>query len=291
MPTALAFPGQGALRGHSGAGLLDRHPGPAAEAEDVLGHPLRPVLTAEPGSPERHLTRVQPTLFVLTRLAALDLPDPDYLVGHSMGELTALCHAGCVDFTTGLRLVLTRARLISQCPVPGGMLAVTGIGAAALTALMAAEGFADLDLANLNAPDQTVLAGPTGSLRALAAVIRTGDTGAKATLIDAPNPGHSRYMAEAAAGFARVLAGVSFAAPRIPVISNVTARPHVPERMAELLAQHLYRPVHWSACMRYLRAAGVTELHQAGPGGLLPRLWDACAAEDEGGGARRDAQE
>ncbi|MGW2441406.1 ACP S-malonyltransferase [Streptomyces goshikiensis] len=290
MLTALAFPGQGALRGHSGADLLDRHPGPAAQAEEILGHPLRPVLTAEPGSPERHLTRVQPTLFVLTRLAALDRPDPDYLVGHSMGELTALCHAGCVDFATGLRLALTRARLISRCPVPGGMLAVTGIGAAELTAVMAAEGFADLDLANLNAPDQTVLAGPTGSLRALAAVIRAGGA-AKATLIDAPNPGHSRYMAEAAAGFAEVLAGVSFAAPRIPVISNVTARPHVPERMAELLAQHLYRPVHWSASMRYLRTAGVTTLHQAGPGSLLPRLWDACAAEDCPGRARRDAQE
>ncbi|GAB2783980.1 ACP S-malonyltransferase [Streptomyces chlorus] len=290
MPTALAFPGQGALRGQTGAGLLDRYPDLAAEAEQILGHPLRPVLTAGSDSPWRRLTCVQPTLFVLTRLAALDQPRPDYLVGHSMGELTALCHAGSVDFATGLRLVLARARLISQCPVPGGMLAVTGIGVDELAGVMAAEGFADLDIANLNAPDQTVLAGPTGSLRALGTVLRAGGA-AKATLIDAPNPGHSRYMAGAAAGFAEILAEVTFAVPRIPVISNVTARPHSPQRLAELLAQHLYRPVHWSASMTYLHAAGVTELRQAGPGRLLPRLWAACTAPDGTRAVPGDAQE
>ncbi|MEU0990194.1 acyltransferase domain-containing protein [Streptomyces sp. NPDC005953] len=283
MLTALAFAGQGALRGQSGAELLDRYPELTAQAEAVLGHPLRPVLTAESGSVWRHLSRVQPTLFVITRLAALDAPEPSYLVGHSMGELTALCHAGCIDFPTALRLVHTRARLISACPVPGGMLAVTGIGVRELTAVMATEGFADIDIANLNAPDQTVLAGPTGSLRALAAVIRAGGV-AKATLIDAPNPGHSRYMADAAAGFAEVLATVTFDPPRVPVISNVTARPHRLDRLPELLAQHLYRPVRWSDSMSYLRDAGVTELHQAGTGSLLPRLWAACTAQDESDG-------
>ncbi|CAM5319911.1 ACP S-malonyltransferase [Streptomyces hirsutus] len=290
MLTALAFPGQGALRGRTGADLLDRYPDRAAQAEDILGHALRPVLTAEPGTPWRHLTRTQPTLFVLTRLAALDEPEPAYLAGHSMGELTALCHAGSIDFATGLRLVLLRAQLISACPVPGGMLAVTGIGAEALTAVMAAEGFTDLDIANLNAPDQTVLAGPADSLRALAAVVRRSGVG-KATLIDAPNPGHSRYMAGAAAGFAEALAQVPFRAPRIPVVSNVTARPHRPERLAELLAQHLYRPVRWSDSMAYLSAAGVTRLRQAGSGGLLPKLWTACTAPDVTVGPGGDAQE
>nr|WP_239075829.1 acyltransferase domain-containing protein [Streptomyces sp. SID9913] len=277
--TALAFPGQGALRGPKGAELLDRYPDRARQAEDILGHALRPVLTAKSGTPWRHLTRTQPTLFVLTHLAALDEPEPAYLAGHSMGELTALCHAGSIDFATGLRLVLLRARLISECPVPGGMLAVTGLGTDALTAVLATEGFTDLDLANLNAPDQTVLSGPTGSLRALAAVVRRGGTG-RATLIDAPNPGHSRYMATAAAGFAEALAQVPFRAPRIPVVSNVTARPHRPERLAELLAQHLYRPVRWSESMTYLSGAGVTRLRQAGSGGLLPKLWTACTARD-----------
>ncbi|MEU3047243.1 acyltransferase domain-containing protein [Streptomyces sp. NPDC006984] len=279
MLTALAFPGQGALRGPKGAELLDRYPDRARRAEDILGHALRPVLTAESGTPWRHLTRTQPTLFVLTHLAALDEPEPAYLAGHSMGELTALCHAGSIDFATGLRLVLLRARLISECPVPGGMLAVTGLDTDALTAVLATEGFTDLDLANLNAPDQTVLSGPTGSLRALAAVVRRGGTG-RATLIDAPNPGHSRYMATAAAGFAEALAQVPFRAPRIPVVSNVTARPHRPERLAELLAQHLYRPVRWSDSMTYLSGAGVTRLRQAGSGGLLPKLWTACTARD-----------
>ncbi|MEU5397692.1 acyltransferase domain-containing protein [Streptomyces sp. NPDC005963] len=283
MLTVLAFAGQGALRGQNGADLLDRHPELTAQAEDVLGHPLRPVLTAESGSTWRELSRVQPTLFVITRLAALTAPDPSYLAGHSMGELTALCHAGCIDFPTALRLVHTRARLISTCPVPGGMMAVTGIGVEELTAVMATEGFADIDIANLNAPDQTVLAGPTGSLRALGAVIRAEGV-AKATLIDAPNPGHSRYMADAAAGFAEVLATVTFAPPRIPVISNVTAQPHRLDRLPELLAQHLYRPVRWSESMVYLRSVGVSRLHQAGTGSLLPRLWTACTAEAETGG-------
>src|SRR5690606_36521795 len=159
------------------------------------------------------------------------------------------------------------------------MLAVTGLGTDALTAVLATEGFTDLDLANLNAPDQTVLSGPTGSLRALAAVVRRGGTG-RATLIDAPNPGHSRYMATAAAGFAEALAQLPFRAPRIPVVSNVTARPHRPERLAELLAQHLYRPVRWSESMTYLSGAGSTRLRQAGSGGLLPKLWPACTARD-----------
>ncbi|MEU8242640.1 acyltransferase domain-containing protein [Actinoplanes missouriensis] len=279
MGTVLAFPGQGALRAQTGTGPLDRHPGLVAEAERILGHPIRAVLTAEPGSPMRHLTRVQPVLFVMTRLAALDEPDADYLAGHSMGELTALCHAGSVGFGAALRLVRARAELISACPVPGGMLAVTGLPLSRLTALMGAEGCADVDLANLNAPEQTVLSGPTGSLRALATVIRQETTG-RATLIDAPNPGHSRYMAAAAAGFAAVLAEVTFAPPRVPVISNVTARPHRPGRVAELLAQHLYRPVRWADSMRYLRAAGATGLRQAGAGSLLPKLWAACAGPD-----------
>lgn len=68
------------------------------------------------------------------------MPSPSYLVGHSMGELTAPCHAGSVDFPTAPQLVLTQAQLISDCFTPGGMLATTGMSLAELTAVMAAEG-------------------------------------------------------------------------------------------------------------------------------------------------------
>lgn len=83
---------------------------------------------------------------------------------------------------------------------------------------------------------------------------------------------HSRYMAEAARAFRSVLARATFAAPRLPVLSNVTARPHEPGGGAELLARQIVEPVRWTECVRWLLAQPEPEFSELGPGNVLTGL-------------------
>lgn len=279
MRVVWAFPGQGSQRKNMGAGLFDRHPGTLACAEAVLGRSV-PELCSDQAA-LRDTRVLQPVLYTVGALTYLDRaarePQPDCMIGHSLGEYTALYASGALDFETGLRLVVARAEIMSRAS-GGGMLAVVGLGVGRLREIMRREGADDIDVANHNSPVQTVLSGPEESVRALAPVLRREGAG-KCVLLHISVAAHSRYMAEAADELGTVLDAVTFHEPRVPVVSNVTARPHRADRIALRLREHMCREVRWWDSLAHLVDQGVTELVELGPGSVLTKLWAAARTE------------
>lgn len=271
---AWLFPGQGSQRRGMGTELLQRHPDTVAIADAELGYSVAEMCLDDPNGLLRDTRYAQPALFVvealgwLTRSAAE--PAPDYLAGHSLGEYAALFASGCFDFATGVRLVRRRGELMSRAR-DGGMLAVLGRDAGRVDRLLAAEGYADLDIANVNAADQVVLAGPSATLSRAARTL-TGH-GFRCVPLAVSAAFHSRYMADAAADFAADLARVPFTDPAVPVISNVTGQPYGPGAVADLLARQIAHPVRWAQSMRYLLDQGVSRVVEIGPGTTLAGLW------------------
>ncbi|WP_404870413.1 ACP S-malonyltransferase [Kitasatospora griseola] len=293
--TALVFPGQGSQRAGMGADLFARFPELTAQADAVLGYSIEELCRT--GGAE--LTRTefaQPALFVVNALSWLarapELPAPRFLAGHSLGEYDALFAAGCFDFATGVRLVHRRGALMGRAD-GGGMLAVLGVPAERLPELMAGADRGLVDLANVNSASQLVLSGPTEVLREVSRELSRHD-GVRSVPLKVSAAFHSRYMAEAAAEFAGFLRGFTFADPRVPVLSNVTAAPYGPGQVAELLGRQIDHPVRWHEITRHLLDHGVGTVEEIGPGRVLSGLWQsarraAAAGEDRTAGAAATA--
>ncbi|MEU8891952.1 ACP S-malonyltransferase [Streptomyces sp. NPDC048442] len=282
---AWVFPGQGAQRKGMGAELFERHAGLLAEADEILGFSVRELCLTDPHR-QLGLTRyLQPALYVVNALAWLDAREagsaPGHLAGHSLGEYNALLAAGCFDFATGLRLVARRGELMGRAE-GGGMSAVVGPGVGEVPRLLAEVGADDIDVANYNGPEQLVLSGPLDSLSAFAKVVKARKAG-RCVPLGVSAAFHSRHMAPAAEEFARFLRDVDFAAPGIPVIANVTARPYPADGDAvrDLLSAQIRSSVRWREVMGYLRAHGVREVTELGPGTVLTGLWTS-SRDDRG---------
>jgi trans-AT polyketide synthase/acyltransferase/oxidoreductase domain-containing protein len=259
-----------------GADLFDRFPDWTAEADALLGYSIRTLCLEDPRS-ELGLTQfTQPALYVVNALtwrarSEEGAPAPSFVAGHSLGEYNALLAAGVFDFGTGLTLVKRRGELMGQVS-GGGMAAVIGMSPERIGEVLAgSDAGRRLDVANYNAPDQTVIAGPEDDLAAV-----RGDFEAAGVRMFTPlrvsAPFHSRYMREPMLEFARFLERFTFAPPVTPVISNVTAQPYEPDAVRETLAKQIGSSVRWLDSMRYLLDRGATEFVEAGPGNVLTKL-------------------
>jgi malonyl CoA-acyl carrier protein transacylase len=277
---AFVFPGQGAQQRGMGAALFDQCPRfreLEGEVDRLLGYSVRTLCIDDPQQQLGQTAFTQPALYVVNALHYYQAVDggrrPQCLAGHSLGEYNALLAAGAFDFLTGLRLVQKRGELMSEAKF-GGMAAVVGIDAAQLGVLLERHGLDGVDVANFNAPLQTVISGPREQLE-LAAPLLT-EAGARAcVMLPVSAAFHSRYMAPAAAAFGAWLADIDFAEPTLPVIANVTARPYrkgAPGAVREMLVAQMASPVQWTRSIRYLHGRGVSAFHEIGPAEVLSRL-------------------
>ncbi|WP_410640514.1 SDR family NAD(P)-dependent oxidoreductase [Amycolatopsis sp. lyj-346] len=215
-------------------------------------------------------TRVaQPALglveIAVTRLLAQLNVHPDFLAGHSYGELVALSVAGAFDTATLLRLSRARAQAIAQVARPGAMAAVKA-QRDLLTATLIGP---DVVVANHNAPEQVVLSGPVAAIER--AVRRLRESGISAQRIPVACAFHSPLVAAAGAVFARELTEVTVKPPRKPVWANRTAKPYQDDVRAELAAQ-IAAPVRFLDQIEAMYAAGARIFVEAGPGRVLSRL-------------------
>jgi malonyl CoA-acyl carrier protein transacylase len=270
------FPGQGSQAVGMGADLFDRFADWTAAADEILGYSVRELCVADPRGELTRTEFTQPALFVVNALswrARQDAgqPPPAFVAGHSLGEYNALLAAGVFDFGSGLRMVRRRGELMGQVS-GGGMAAVIGLAPARIEAILAAsEAGARLDVANFNAFDQTVIAGPQTDIEAVRPAFEAAGVRAF-TPLKVSAPFHSRYMRPAMIEFGRFLDGFTFGAPAIPVISNVTARPYPDDAVRATLAGQIGHSVRWLDSVQFLLAHGAETFEEVGPGQVLTKL-------------------
>lgn len=278
---AFVYPGQGSQVRGMGKDLFDQLPQYAAverQVDELLGYSMRALCIEDPSNRLKQTQYTQPSLYVVNALhhykALSQGTRPDFVAGHSLGEYNALWAAGVFDFITGLRLVKKRGELMARA-ANGGMAAVIGLDAERIARILKDCCASGIDFANHNSPSQIVISGPAEDIQRLGPTFEAAGAGMYVPL-QVSAAFHSRYMAEAAREFADFLAPMSFSAPQLPVVSNVTAQPYpnlnASEAVRAFLVEQITHPVQWTQSVRYLMSRGVTDFVEVGPGNVLIRL-------------------
>lgn len=247
------------------------------EANQVLGWDLKKISFEGPDAELTQTKVCQPALFVhgLALMAALreqgKLPQFGYALGLSLGEVTAYCAAGVFDFSTGLKIVAERGRLMQQAceQTTGGMAAVIGEERAKVGELCREF---DIEAANFNAPGQIIVSGEKAKIDA--AVAAAKDRGMKKVIpLNVAGAYHSRLMEPARTAFAAFLEPIVFAAPQVTVFTNTTGQViSEPAAIKSALVKQVVSSVLWEDCTRSAVAAGATGFWELGPGGVLAGL-------------------
>jgi [acyl-carrier-protein] S-malonyltransferase len=206
--------------------------------------------------------------------------DPSLMAGHSLGEVAALVAADAISPEDGLRLVAARGRLMQEAADEtgdGGMLAVRARGdRGPIHEVADATG---LSIANDNAPDQLVLSGATSALDAAEAALV--ERRVRAKRLPVAGAFHSPLMEPAVEPFRALVAETEVRAPRVPVLSCVTAEPFDDIRVR--LVEAITSPVRWLDVMRSLESRGARRFVETGPGRVLTNLVRKSLADVEAG--------
>lgn len=287
---AILFPGQGAQSVGMAGDWVDACPAAAAlfaRAADLLGYDLLAVCRTGPAE-RLNTTAVSQPAILVTSLAAVEvlrgradhpLDRAVVTAGLSLGEYTALVFAGSLGFDDAVRLVDVRGRAMQACSEarPGAMVAVLGMEREPLADLCAANRGSDvLQVANVLCPGNIVVSGSAAACRRLeAAALAAGAM--KCVPLEVAGAFHTSLMQAAVEQLSAALAQTEIRPPRIPVVSNVDARPHAdPGEIRDLLARQVVGVVEWNASMAYILSTGVRSLWEIGPGrvlrGLLKRI-------------------
>ena len=275
MAVVFMFPGQGSQSLGMGAGLFERYPDLVAEADEVLGYSIRELCLKDPEDKLKRTDFTQPALYVVDSLSYLAKVEdekikPDFVIGHSLGEYAALYAAGALDFTIGLKLVQKRGALMNEA-TGGGMAAILGMTGDAVASALAELGVGSIDVANFNAPGQTVISGPKADIEAFAPQLK--EKGARRVVI-LPVSGafHSRYMKPAANEFEAFLAQFSFNSLKTPCIANCSAQMYTDDSIGSNLVRQIYSSVRWVETIKSLRGQGADTFIEIGPGSVLSGL-------------------
>ena len=294
--TALVFPGQGAQAVGMLGDWCDGHPAALelfTRASAILGYDLADICRHGPAEKLNATSVSQPAILV-TSLAALEVlksRDPALVsgasitAGLSLGEYTALVFADALDFDSAVRVVDVRGRAMQECAgkrgpngtAAGGMVAVLGMERERVASLCdECRGGDVLEVANVLCPGNVVVSGAEAACRRLDEAA-TAAGAMKCVRLEVAGAFHTVLMQEAVDKLAAVLAETTVRSPRIPVVSNVDARPHAdPAEIRGLLARQVCGVVEWHASMTYLLSTGVRTVCEVGPGrvlrGLLKRI-------------------
>ena len=277
MATAWVFPGQGSQAVGMGKVLAEGDVAARArfdEADDALGFALSQTIFDGPEDALAQTDIQQPAILVVSvvHFETLSrrglLPTAQYTAGHSLGQYAAAVATGAVPFAVAVRLVRRRGALM-QAHGAGAMAAVLGMETDAVREIAEEAG---AELANVNAPGQVTVAGRVEAVERAATLAK--ERGARrVVLLPVSAAFHTSLMHPVAAAMAPLLDAAPFAAPSLPLVSNVDARllTTADDVRAELVG-HITQSVQWVRTVETLRDAGVSEYVEIGPGNVLSGL-------------------
>ena len=282
---AFVFPGQGS----QSVGMLDgwgAHPVVAQtllEASDALGEDLAKLIKEGPKEALALTTNTQPVMLVAA-VAAYRVwmaevgVKPDAVAGHSLGEYSALVAANVLTLAQATPLVRLRAQAMQEAvPVgTGAMAAILGMDAARVAAgcLEVTQSFGagsteSVQAANFNDPAQTVISGSKAAVEKACELLKAN--GAKRALpLPVSAPFHSSLMKPAAERLRARLAEIDFAEPQIALINNIDVTVQTDaSAIRDALYRQAFGPVRWVECVRAIKAMGILNLVECGPGKVL----------------------
>lgn len=256
----ILFPGQGSQHKGMGKELFPKYPEEVKRCSEILGYDIHELCLENQGGRLRQTQFSQPAIFFVSALSYLEYQKrqakPEWMLGHSLGEITALFAAEAFDLETGIRLVKQRGELMAQ--VSGGaMAAILGLSKDEVEQFLQIRGFRSIDIANDNAPEQVVASGPENEIHKLVACCDREKI--KAIPLNVSGAFHSRYMQRAAGEFTTFLKEIPFKNLRCKVIANATAKPYSDQKIQELLTRQIAEPVRWVDSIVFTLQQGATD--------------------------------
>jgi [acyl-carrier-protein] S-malonyltransferase len=281
MSYAFVFPGQGSQSVGMLAELAQSHAVVTQvfeEASQTLGYDLWDVVQNDSAGRLNQTDVTQPAMLasgiaVFRALAAERELSPSYMAGHSLGEYTALVAAGVMTLSQGVELVAERGRLM-QSAVPqgqGAMAAILGLEDEQVIAVCdGVDGV--VEAVNFNSPGQVVIAGEKAAVD-LAMQAATDAGASRVVPLPVSVPSHCSLMKPAAEALEDKLAAMTFASATIPVVHNVNVAVSASaDEIKAALVKQLYQPVQWVKTVEMMKANGVEQLFELGPGKVLMGL-------------------
>ena len=289
MRIAFVFPGQGSqsvgmLAGFAGNAAVENV---LARADAALGFSLTGLIAEGPAEALSLTVNTQPAMLASSvafyeAWRAAGGRTPDVMAGHSLGEYSALCAAGAFTLEDAVKLVRFRAEAM-QNAVPvgvGGMAAIIGLrDEDVLAACEEARGEGAVEAVNFNAPGQVVIAGEKAALRKAIECAKARGC-RRAIELPVSAPFHSSLLAPAGEKLAARLAEIDVKSPSVPVIANVYVEVHAePDAIRTALARQASSAVQWVRTIERMKAEGVTDVVECGPGKVLTGLLRRTAPE------------
>jgi len=282
LKTAFLFPGQGSQFAGMGKSLAENFDIARQcfeQADDALGFSLSKLCFEGPEEALKLTENTQPALVAVSVAAwhvlRVETGEPDFVAGHSLGEYSALVAAGSIDFADALRTVRKRGQYMQEA-VPAGvgaMAAILKLPAGKLDEILVTAAQGEIvTIANLNSPDQVVIAGNKGAVERAMELAKAA--GAKRAIpLPVSAPFHCPLMQPAQQRLRVDLDAIEFRDLRIPLINNwQAAEIRTGAEAREGLYQQVPNSVRWVESMERLAASGVDRWFEVGAGAVLAGL-------------------
>lgn len=276
------FPGQGSQTVGMGRAFYEAWP--VARrcfelADDICDAPISRFCFEGPQEELTKTERAQPALYTVCHVCAEYVRErgmvPAIVGGHSLGEYAALVAAGAMDFEAGMTVVAERGRLMAAAAEPSdGMAAVLGLAVELVREIIDTE--ADIAVANINCPGQTVISGTRAAIDGVTERLR--DAGAKRVVpLAVSGAFHTARLREAAEALAPHINSAVTRDADVPVVQNATGKAAVRAKdIRDALVRQMTSPVLWQECVETMTRLGVASYAELGPGRVLKGLVERC---------------